>query len=221
VEKIELKNYLVCRVLHFLTDELRLKRVELLRHSLEPLDDQHIVGFPDIVTGDESRFLQHYDHKRIWYVLADEVLTMVSPPIAASKTILTMFLSVRGAIFINRLYSASKFDGNSFYQSVLRPLAQILQSGRNTHSPKPIVHFDNATLHRSIATETFFEGCRFRHVPQPPYSHDISPCDFFLFGDLKAKLGGEEFETLEQLQERLEELLSQITPEIMERVYRH
>jgi hypothetical protein len=26
---------------------------------------------------------------------------------------------------------------------------------------------------------------------------------------------------LEQLQERLEELLSQITPEIMERVYRH
>jgi hypothetical protein len=38
---------------------------------------------------------------------------------------------------------------------------------------------------------------------------------------LKAKLRGEEFGTLEQLQERVEELLGQITPEPMERVYRH
>jgi hypothetical protein len=35
------------------------------------------------------------------------------------------------------------------------------------------------------------------------------------------KLGGEEFETLEQLQERVEELLGQITPELMDGVYRN
>jgi hypothetical protein len=68
-----------------------------------------------------------------------------------------------------------------------------------------MVHFDNARTHQSAATESFFEGCRFRHIPQPSYSPDISPCDFFRFGDLKAKLRGEEFETWEQLQEIVNE----------------
>jgi hypothetical protein len=75
------------------------------------------------------------------------------------------------------------------------------------------VHFDNATPHRSARSENCFEACGFRHAPQPPYSPDISPCDFFLFGDLKMKFKGEEFETLEALQERVEELLGLINSE--------
>jgi hypothetical protein len=70
-------------------------------------------------------------------------------------------------------------------------------------------------------SESFFERCQFRHAPQLSYSHDVGPCDFFLFGHLEAKLGGEAFETLEQLQERVEEIPGQITPRLMERVYRH
>jgi hypothetical protein len=38
---------------------------------------------------------------------------------------------------------------------------------------------------------------------QLPYTHDISPRDFFLFGDLKTELKGEEFETMEELQEQV------------------
>jgi hypothetical protein len=100
---------------------------------------------------------------------------------------------------------------------VLELLAQILHGGRNIHSAKPIVRFDSAIPHRSARTENCFEGCRFRHASQPPYSPDISPCDFFLFGDLKTKLTDEEFEPVEELQETVEELLGQITPELMER----
>jgi hypothetical protein len=101
VEKIRFKNYLLRWVPHLLTDELRLKQVKLARQLLELLEDQRIVGFSDIVTGDESWFLQHYDHERMWCVSADEDPTRVCPRIAASKTILTVFLSGRGAIFIN------------------------------------------------------------------------------------------------------------------------
>jgi hypothetical protein len=120
---------------------------------------------------------------------------------------LTVFLSGRGAIFLNWLRSGDKFNSNYFCQHVLEPLPQILHSGRNTP-------------HRSAAAGRFFERCRFRHALQPPSSPDISPCDFFLFGDLKAKLGREEFEMLEQLQEGVEELLGRITPGLMERAYR-
>jgi hypothetical protein len=134
---------------------------------------------------------------------------------------LTVFLNVRGAVLITWLSPQAMFNSTYFCQNVLQPLAHILYSGRNTHSGRPIVHFDNATPHRSARTENCFESCGFRHVPQPHYSPDISPCDFFLFGDLKMSLKGEEFETLEELQERVEELLGPICSELLERMYEH
>jgi hypothetical protein len=136
---------------------------------------------------------------------------------------LTVFLSVRGAVLINWLPPQVKFNNTYFCQNLLQPLAHILHSGRNTHSGRPIVHFDNATAHRSARSENCFEACGFHHAPQPHYSRDISPYDFFLFGDLKMKmkLKGEEFETLEEFQERVEELFGLINSELMERVYEH
>jgi hypothetical protein len=129
--------------------------------------------------------------------------------------------SVRGAILINWLPHERKFNRSYFCQQVLGPLAQILHSGRNMHSARPTVHFDNARHHRSARTENCFEGYRFRHSPQPPYSPDISPCNSFRFGDLKTNLKGQEFDRLEELQKRIRDLSGQITPELMERVSKH
>jgi hypothetical protein len=57
--------------------------------------------------------------------------------------------------------------------------------------------------------------------PQRPDSPDISRFDFFLFGDLKAKLKGEELETMSELQGQAEELHGQVTSDTMRRVYEH
>jgi transposase len=37
-------------------------------------------------------------------------------------------------------------------------------------------------------------------APQPPYSPDLSPCDFFLFPKLKNHLKGNHFGTVENIQ---------------------
>jgi hypothetical protein len=206
-----------------LTEELRQKRVELSRQLFEFRESQRGVNFRDIVTGDESWFLQHDEHERIWCLSADEVPTRVRPTIGVRKTMPTVFFSVRGAVLINWLPPQAKFNSTYFCQNELEPLAHILHTGRNTHSGRSIVHFDNPTAPRSALSENCFEACGFRHASQPPSSPDISPYDFFLFGDLKRKmkLKGEEFETLEELQERVEELLSLISSELTERVYEH
>jgi hypothetical protein len=49
-----------------------------------------------------------------------------------------------------------------------------------------------------------------RHAPQRPYSRDIGPCDFFLFGDLKTKSKGEELDTGEDLPKKIQGALRQI-----------
>jgi hypothetical protein len=128
---------------------------------------------------------------------------------------LTVFLSVHGTIFINWLLPAESFNSGYFYQQILEPSSQTLHSKRATGSPRPIAHCDDATPHRSAGSDNCLESCHFRHARQPPHSTDISPCDSFLFGDLKTELGGGQFDTMAELQRGLEELLGQVTSDAM------
>jgi hypothetical protein len=130
---------------------------------------------------------------------------------------LTVFLSIDSTISLNLLTPGEKFNSGAFCEKIFELLSEILHGGRAAGSPRPIVHFD--TTHRSAATENCFQFCQFRHALQPPYIPDISPCDSFLFGDLKRRFKGEEFDIKEELQARVEELLGQLTPETWQRVY--
>jgi transposase len=38
-------------------------------------------------------------------------------------------------------------------------------------------------------------------IPQPPYSPDLAPADFFLFPKLKSTLKGRRFDTIEEINE--------------------
>ncbi|GFX80028.1 putative transposase [Trichonephila clavipes] len=56
---------------------------------------------------------------------------------------------------------------------------------------------------RSLAVDQmnrFLAGKNIPVAPQPPYSPDLSPCDFFLFPKLKNHLKGHHFGTLESIQ---------------------
>jgi hypothetical protein len=41
-------------------------------------------------------------------------------------------------------------------------------------------------------------------MPQPPYSPDLAPCDFWLFPKLKMVLGGHHFATVDDIKESTE-----------------
>ncbi|GFT95871.1 putative transposase [Trichonephila clavipes] len=59
-------------------------------------------------------------------------------------------------------------------------------------------------LNRSLASKNI------PVAPQPPYSPDLSPCDFFLFPKLKNHLKGHPFETLENIQTAVNDQLKAI-----------
>jgi hypothetical protein len=129
---------------------------------------------------------------------------------------LMVFLSIHAAIFINSLPPGKKFKSDYFCEQMLGRLFEILHIGRTVGSLRPIAHVDNAAPHRSTMPENRFHSCQFCHAPQPLYSADISPCDFFLFDDRKPKPRYEEFELMDELQGRFEELLAQIIPETVQ-----
>ena len=48
-----------------------------------------------------------------------------------------------------------------------------------------------------------------RTVPQPPYSRDLAPCDFYLF----PKLRGCHYETIEEMKEAVMKVIDTVTQE--------
>jgi hypothetical protein len=50
---------------------------------------------------------------------------------------------------------------------------------------KLIVHADNARPHTARFSVEFFEDHQMKTAPHPPYSLDIVPSDFYLFGYVK------------------------------------
>jgi hypothetical protein len=141
-------------------------------------ESQQRVSFRDIMTGGESRFLQQYDHQQNWCVSADEVSTKVTHTRTAQKTMLLVFLSIHGAIFISRLPPGEKINSGYFCEQIIGSLSEILHGGRTVDSPGSIVHLDNAAPRRPSVTENCFQSCQFRHAPQPPDSPEISPRGF-------------------------------------------
>ena len=50
-------------------------------------------------------------------------------------------------------------------------------------------------------------------VPQPPYSPDLAPCDFWLFSKLKEELRGCRYETIEEMKEAVTKLIDTLKQE--------
>ena len=56
-------------------------------------------------------------------------------------------------------------------------------------------------------------------VPQPPYSPDLAPCDFWLFPKFKKNLRGSHFETIEEMKEAVTRVMDTFTLEDFQRAF--
>ena len=64
-----------------------------------------------------------------------------------------------------------------------------------------MLNHDSAPSHASLLIREFLAKQETIVVPQPPYSPDLAPADFFLFPKLKSTLKGRRFQTVEEIKE--------------------
>ena len=63
-----------------------------------------------------------------------------------------------------------------------------------------LLHHDNAPAHLALLVRNFLVKNNTVIMPQPPYSPDLAPCDFFLFPRLKRPMKGRRFATIEEME---------------------
>ena len=70
-------------------------------------------------------------------------------------------------------------------------------------------HQENAPVYNSILVTDYLTKMGIKTVPQPRYSPDVVPCDFWLF----PKLRGCRYETIEEMKEAVTKVIDTLTQE--------
>jgi hypothetical protein len=81
-------------------------------------------------------------------------------------------------------------------------LAALTQFQPEDDGRKFVVHADNVRAHTAQKCQTFCDENGLRLAPEQPYSPDLAPSDFFLFGCVKERLKGMVFPSYEGLLDR-------------------
>ena len=107
----------------------------------------------------------------------------------------------------------------TFYQEVLERLRKRVAHVQPDIARTWMLHHDNAPCHTAVSINEFLAEKSIPVIPQPPYSADLSPCEFFLFPWLKNHLIGCHFDTLDNIQKSVTDELKNILAETFEHCY--
>ena len=109
------------------------------------------------------------------------------------------------------------FNRAFFVNVVLADLFKAIESARPVKRASELrLHIDNARPH---LVDDVVEGNGFARLPHPPYSPDLAPSHFFLFGYLKMRLEGRDFNSDEELFMEASKVLQAIPNTVLRDVY--
>lgn len=196
---------------HTLTDELKATRVRIGCEMLNILESSR--KWWDIYTGDETWVYLNNPRKSMWIQNGVKPPTRVKRGISASKVMVSVIWSINGIKSITVLPQGEKFTRQFFINKVLGDLVSFFENHRPRRLGSGIVlHLDNATPHLADKQMSDLGITRMTH---PPYSPDLAPSDFFLFGFLKTSLEGQNFTSPEELLESVRGILQSIPREML------
>lgn len=220
-------------VWRIVTDDLQMRKVcaKLVPKILSPEQKERrltdcqdmldrLVADPNFldktVTGDES-WVYEYDpetkrQSEEWHTAASPKPKKARMSRSRVKSMLIVFFDGKGLIHKEFVPSGQTVTG-VFYAGVLRRLRDRINRVRPEIKQDWILHHDNAPPHTARVTTETLEKMPVTLLPQPPYSPDLAPSDFFLFPLIKRDLKGKRFDTIDDVQEATTTALNRLSAE--------
>jgi transposase len=157
------------------------------------------------------------DHEHIWPRPGETTPERATHTIQDRKIMVAIAWNPLGFPLIVALPKGCIFNAEYYLDNILAALTQIQpeDDGR-----KLVVHADNARAHCSKMSN-FCQENELRLAPHPPYSPDLVPSDFFLFGYVKKRLKEMVFPSYEELVGAIDEVVAGIESETLTAVFEH
>ena len=111
--------------------------------------------------------------------------------------------------------SGHAVTGRFYKNSVIKKVKEFFNKKRPSKgwSGVHLLH-DNASSHKCEVVKSFLASEKLKILNHPPYSPDLSPCDFFLFPRLKKMLSGNKYTSRSSLGSAVHQCLQQIPKKV-------
>ena len=195
---------------HLLTPIQKAKRLEISKELLKILTSLTPKQKMKLVTLDESWFYLTCYSDGIW-TDGSERPQIPKRQISDEKFMFLTAFSTAVLIMIEMLPPKTNFNSNYMCSTILPQLK--LNAQRIPNVSKQILvrlHFENARPHVSKMTTSKINTLRMKKLPQPPFSPDISPNDFFLYGYVKNELKGKHHTSSDSLLKSIVDIIEKI-----------
>ena len=168
-----------------------------------------------VVTCDES-WIYVYDpemrqQSKVWLRQGEPRPLKARREMATAKVMIITFFDARGMIYFEYVQRPQTVN-----QAVFRGIFQRFHDAYQRRCPhaavrgRHFIHLDNATPHTANLTLALIQRLGWTRFPQPPYSPDLAPSDFWLYARLKKNLRGVRFPSLAAVKEAVSEEISLI-----------
>lgn len=185
----KLCSYWVPRALTF--DQKR-KRVSLSKCNLEKFKHDSSEFMQRFVTMDETWI--HY------YMLNNK----------QKKLLAHIFWDAHGILFID-YHESKKTMNDTSYAALLDRLNDEIKKKRKKKTV--LFHQNNPPIFSSTKSTEKLEKINFEVLPQPQYSPDLAPSDFYLFENLRKWLLGKRFQSNDDVQKQLDSYFNELSSE--------
>jgi histone-lysine N-methyltransferase SETMAR len=115
--------------------------------------------------------------------------------IGGKKSMIFVFFSLQAVLTFLFLRNGDTFNSDFLTNAVFLEIGTKIAEQRlqNALKKKVVLDMDSAPCHNSRQTTHEIEKLGRSRIQHPPYSPDISPCDFWLFGLLNETLKGNQY----------------------------
>ena len=187
-------------VTHLPTDEQKQSWVRLASQVIEKYDKCDPCCLEEIVTGDET-WIYHFqlDSKaknKVWVSSEGNRPVIARHCKTSNRMLYAIFFDSKGPVLQIPVPKVSSVTEKFYRESVLTQLVDFYQKRRSRTSVRCIkLLHDNAPAHKSATVQEYLKESGLDVLDHPPFSPDLSPCDFWLFPRLKKMLAGHPFES--------------------------
>ena len=156
-----------------------------------------------VVTGDET-WVYYYDppsklESMEWKHAGSPRTKKFKVSRTTKKVMATVFWDTDGVIHIDYLPRGTTMNGQYYADLLVRLRESIKEKRRGKIRRGVLLQQDNAPVHSSKVAMQSVRDCGFELLPNPPYSPDLAPSDFFLFSKLKKELRGQRYDDDDEL----------------------
>jgi histone-lysine N-methyltransferase SETMAR len=128
---------------------------------------------------------------------------------SGGKVMLSVFWDSQGVLLAHFLKHVENMNSASYYEVLLKLWVAIRRKRPRQLARGVLLHHDNVRPHTARATQERIQELQWEPLEHPPYSQDLAPSDFHLFGPLKNHLGGKHFADDEKVETEVRKWLRQ------------